>query len=510
LNSLTELKNIIQSFNEAVTDNGMNTFQKQLSKLERQYEKKTAMTSLLKMMHSLGKYLDSKKNNAHPDSIPVLNSIASQLDKLINTPDLKKSETNRILSREIQKYNCLKNKIASNPAINDSDINDLKAVILAIDWEISDTTLQNFEKVVTNLLSTLKSYKIHHTFLKIIYSTGRYIGSQKANAHTDSISFLRSVFENFEQIVQTPKMAFKEKKQLLAADINRFHEFKHKISRKKDLDEPILPALSHIKSTTRPATEKIASLTTLPEPEDRAFAEDGSDPGMAGPRDVMDDLFSIKDSPADELLDAIHLMNVHGSNQGQALNMLDQTNDRQPDGIKNFIPQRMDNDPLPEIKNRLDEFFSLDAPQDNTVVTDDRENQTLEIGTMTGDSPAEGIIPFQYEDESFEETLHKSDDGPLPQDYDPDILTRLKSSVETLEWFKDESSMLSINQDIAYLEKRWRTDPDKTCLLEIIVSIIKVLKNQPERVRQKNNDSITHESDKPMGMWGKIKQVFFS
>ncbi|MCD4677146.1 MAG: hypothetical protein K8S18_14300 [Desulfobacula sp.] len=535
MNSLTELKNIIQSINENITDNDIDAFQNELSQIGQQYEKNIIITSFLKMMQSLGKYLGSKKSNAHIDSIPVLNSIAHKLDKIIYNPDLEKNETDRILSKEIQKYKSLKNKIASKPEINDNDINDLKAVLLTIDWEISETTVQNFEKVVTNLLLKLKNYKIHHTFLKIIHSTGRYIGNQKANAHTDSISFLRSVFEDFEQIVQNPDMPFKDKKQALETHVNRFHEFKRKISLKKKKthltpdvseDEFIQPALSHIKPAGMHAADDIAPLTTIPvETEDKS-EPDSIQPALknknkspAEPRDIMDDLFSGKESPADELLDAIHLMDVHGPNQGQAMNMLDQKDDLHSNGIKNFTPQRMNNDPIPEIGSRLDEFFSLDVSSDDTIPGDDKKDQALETSTIPEDDAADSIVPFRNEDKPFEEVRQAGiEDEPLPQSPEAAILSRLKSTVETAEWLQYRSSLLSINEDISYLKKYWQDDPDKTCLLQIIASIINLLKTRPETILKttmnKTNKADNIVSDTPpeksLGIWGKIKTMFTS
>jgi hypothetical protein len=541
LNSLTELKKIIQSLNENITDEDIGAFQKQVSQLELQYETTPIVPSFLKMTQSLGKYLGSKKNNAHTDSIPVLNSIIEQLDKIITNPDLEKDETNRILSKELQKYKSLQNKIASGPAVTDNDLNDLKEVILAIDWEISETNLKNFEKIVTHLLSKLKNYKIQHTFLKIIHTTGRYIGIQKANAPADSISFLRSVFENFEKIVHTPGMALKDKKHLLETDIQRFHEFKHKFSRKKDPipltadsseDEFIQPALSHIKPTGIPASDdNIIPLITLPEQDENLPAENRPDPdtlapalagkkiSVAGSRDVMDDLFSIKESPADELLDAIHLLDVNESNPDQALNMIEQTSDPQSDGIKNFTPRKMNTEPIPEIGSRLDEFFSLDIPEDNGVAPNDQEDQTIELSTIEDEESADGIVPFQYEDDSFEEHPHKTDTNtPLNHGPDSEILTRLKSVIETPEWLRDESAMVSIKQDLSYLENRWQSNTEKTCLVQMVASLVTLLKNQGETDQLKNetkanasNKGVSDRSrKKPKGIWGKFKGMFTS
>lgn len=541
MNFLTELKLSIESINKNITDDNIAALQNEISKIGKQY-KDNHVTSILKMMQSLGKYLGSKKDNINADSIPVLNSIAEKLDKIISEPGLEKEELNGILKEELKKYKALKNKIASRPEIKDSDINDLKSVILAIDWEISETTLQNFEKVVTNQLLKFKNYKIHYTFLKLIHSTGRYIGTQKVNAHTDAISFLHSVFKNFEQIAQSSDMAFSDKKALLENDIKRFHEFKLKIAQKKntsilsveipeedipgedipDEDDFVQPALSHVKAKEGlEAEDDIAPLTTLLEPDEYKTGEykSGNNRPQAdhktpatGAKDVMDDLFNIKESPADELLDAIHLMDVGGNNQDQALDMLDQTMDSQSDGIKNFTPRRMDNDPIPEIGTRLDDFFSL-APSDNQISVEDHFDP-MTVPEKEEEDLLDGIIPFQDEDES---PYENPDDNPAQKD-GLEIITQLRTKIETKAWLKDESSMSSIIHDISHLEKQWSHDSEKKALLEIITSMTSLMKNQSETI-QKHDISMTDDPDneilnaiekKSLGIWGRIKGMFIS
>ncbi|NOX33813.1 MAG: hypothetical protein GXP56_08745 [Deltaproteobacteria bacterium] len=537
MNSLTELKKIIQSMNENITDDGIYAFQNELLKLLQYYENNKAVASFLKMMQSLGKYLGSKKSNAHKDSIPVLNSIFKNLEKFIDDPELEQSKVNMALSCEIQKYKSLKNKIASKPVINKTDLDKLKAVILAIDWEISNTTLQNFEEVVTRLLLKLKNYKIHHAFLKIIHSTGRYIGIQKANAHTDSISFLRLVFENYEHMINSPDMNFKEKKQVLEKNINRFHEFKLKISSKKNKihpqeiipeDEPVKPALSHVKPAGMHRKVDIVPLTALTEKEDSSLAGNIPDPDIimpalagkkrssAGKKDIMDDLFCVKESPADELLDAIHLMDIQDNSQDQDLNMLDRAEDSQSSGIKNFTPERMDNDPIPEIGSRLDEFFSLDDSPGSVVATREKtglkvEKPALKEENKEDDDRKEGLVPFQYEDESFEEPKDKKySSETLPESTGLDILNRLKSSFETAQWPLGKSLLSSISKDISSLENLWENDPDKTCLLQIIESSINLFKTCPQNTYLENQGISDAPQKKPAGIWDKIKGIFSS
>jgi len=568
LNSLIELKKITQSMNQDITDDAIHTFQNEISRLEYSCKNDTILIPFFKMMRALGKYIGSKKNNAHSDSIPMLNSLVQKLDDITRNPNPDADETHQILSGEIQNYRSLKTKIASMPLIENQDINDLKEVILAIDWEISETTLQNFENVVTSLLSKSKKHKIYYTFLKIIHSTGRYIATQKANAQTESISFLQSVLDDFCTIVENSGMEINEKKQILESVINRFQQFKLSISKPRktanqpaeatgqpaettdqpakitETEEDIQPALSHIQSTGATEPDSIAPLTTLSDQENfvpttklsgsettNSGPKDKEKTQPAGPKDVMDDLFTAKETPADELLDAIHLMDVNGSNQDQAMNMLDQTSGLSTDGAQNFTPQRKDTTPIPEIENRLDEFFSLDIPGEPSLESNDQADTPIETTTKQKDLQEERIIPFQDQDNFFQDkdqeetqkeyveenldetpdkTLDKKDEDVAEKTPDSIILNRLKSTIEDSEWIRYEASMLSISEDISYLQNCWKNDPEKTCLLEIITSITTSLNNK-EVKKPNHEDTVKNLNDRPKsGVWGKIKGLFTS
>ncbi len=541
MESLNKLNKVIESININITDDNTSNLRNQLSELVPLYKTNHAATYLFKMLQSIAKYLEAKKNKVNADTLPVMNSIASGLEQLMDNPDLTKDEINEILLKEVLQFKSLKNKISSTPLINDNEINELKAVLLAIDWEISDTTLENFKKVITNLLSRLKYYNIHFAFLKIINTTVQYIGTQKANAHTDSISFLHSVFESFEQIVQTPEMTYKEKKQLLETDIKKFQAFKNKISSREKEDQKIdntsddesfAPALSQFRETSISADDD-TSLTTLSEIDDTNLpieaVTDTDEPSTTNSENIMDDLFNTKESPADELLDAIHLLNVHGDNPDQAMDMPDKTEELQTEGIKNITPQTKSNDPIPEISNRLDEFFNLDIPGDDMVQSGsqkdqnqyDNQNQdkdqTIAIATSDqidvadGIDASEGIVPFQEKDASFEEIAKQSDDN-LKK------IIQLKSFFIDSDWLQSESSLLLIDQDIAALEKLWQNDPEKIGLLQIITMNIDLLKTREETAAKLKKDNKTEKKFEAApapqvettGVWSKIKSKFTS
>lgn len=561
MNSLIELKQVIDSMKSFVEKDDIDNFQQQLSIIEGQYTDKTAVISVIKMMQSMGRYLGSRKENAHEDTIPMLDSIFSELEKLVSNPDFTTEQSNHILSGCIQNYKSLKNKIASQPLVTATEIQELKAVILAVDWEISDQTLKTFDEVTRRLLLRLKSHKILHSFVRIIHSMGRYIASKKANAHKDSISFLRSVFENFEKIIQTPEMQFPEKKKLIESDINAFHNFKREIASAgknipdhadKTEDENIQPALSHVKISPKTAEQDVVPLHPLSQekpamtgPLDSKIltpALTGRGKGLPAPRDVMDELFSMKESPADELLDAIHLEGIHGPDQQETMNRDKSAKELQKEGIKNFIPRRKDNEPIPEIGNRLDEFFSLDISETDDAAMGNKIHHAL-VPEEKDDLPAsddnstDAIVPFQYEDESFEENLDNED--PVKEARD-----RLQSLVKTHEGSLADNSLKIMDNDLFHLKTHWQDDPDKTMLIDIAAWLLGIINDQPEPVSRdarglddrdtkpvsvpptsEKSKSEQSKSEKPTseklespplvnspapGFWGKLKSKLFS
>ncbi len=533
MNPTTELKKIINSFENTSSNIDIHTFDSVISRIGPLYKNTPSVITLLKMTQLLTRYLASKQKAAHVDALPLLKTIIGQLVKIVDTPHLDQKKIDSVVSEQMDRYKIFQNKIISNPNINIKDMDGLKAVILAIDWEISDVTLNNFETVVTQLLSKLKGYKIHHTFLKMIHSIGRFIGIQKVNAPTDSISFLRSVFENLQHIVQTKEMTFNEKKQLLEKDISRFQDFKQRISKPKKTAKAqqdtqtaqageIIPALSHVKTSPRDTPQDLTPLTELSEED---LTSDHISPALVDkhdstntPRDVMDDLFSMKESPADELLDAIHLMEVQGQGgENNVAQMFDQDDESQTSGLKKFTPQRKDNTPIAEIDSRLNEFFNLETPDD--LLSEPVEAEIIK--KENGDTESvESIVPFEDEDESFSEPTLIDNDKKLSDDPSGyETLKRLESSIKEKAWLKDKTVLNLIGQDITFLKTAWKDDIQKISLLEIIsfnldLSMGTLPENQaqdPNFLNQNShNMNINNLPKGSSGILGKIKSMFTS
>ncbi|MFH2058640.1 MAG: hypothetical protein ABIJ59_07055 [Pseudomonadota bacterium] len=537
MNLDTQLTQILSSLENNFENSAFDNYFRVLSQIEQENTAHSALVSILKMMRALGSYLKSNKENVHPDTLKTLILISENAQRLNNFKDLDKNQIHKIFQESHRSFKSIKQKIASHPAFSDIDMDELRSVFLAIDWEITDTTLNSFEQVVTRFLSRIKPNSIFHSYLKMMQSIGRYIGTKKANIHTDSISLLRTIFSNFERIVQSPEMDQHTKKQIIGTDIKRFEIFKQKISDKSSQitrlisqEDSMRPALSHVKSSMAHHAGQSFELTELPEVQENALPASAAQiedipPALAGKGssntpaiDVMDDLFNAKETPADELLDAIHLMDVHG-NEDHALKMLDRKEELQAQGIQNFTPKRLDTDPIPEIGNRLDQFFSLKEPDSSPDNSNDEISFSYEdpepslVSKIPSADP--GLVPFEDEDESFDSTQEAehtnviTDDGGQHNTQSDDLnLKTLQSFLLKPGWEKDRWSLQSIQKECYNLKDLRPNNIQTNKLLEIILLLSQNLEEHA------NQDLLEEPSLSPQkgskGFFGKIKGIFTS
>jgi len=112
---------------------------------------------------------------------------------------------------------------------DESPILDLNAIVLSIDWEITDEILARFIDEISRLKVYYRDDTILHSFLQIHGSVGKYLSTKKVNAHPGSVRLLQSLYTGFEKVVTTPEMTGAEKKKVLLAEVKKFKELKEEI-----------------------------------------------------------------------------------------------------------------------------------------------------------------------------------------------------------------------------------------------------------------------------------------
>ncbi|MFO8111891.1 MAG: hypothetical protein R6T92_05220 [Desulfosalsimonadaceae bacterium] len=133
---------------------------------------------------------------------------------------------------------------------DESPIDNLRALVAEIEWEITDDTMRGFLNEVALLKQKYGQDPVLSTCLKLLESIGKYIRAKKVNTHPDAIKLVSSAFNVLERIVRTPSMPINQQKQLLAVEVKAFKELKQK--------------LTDHKRAARPATAVDSQMTGIP------------------------------------------------------------------------------------------------------------------------------------------------------------------------------------------------------------------------------------------------------
>jgi hypothetical protein len=118
-------------------------------------------------------------------------------------------------------------------AIRLSSLQDLKAIFLAMDWEINDKTLNKLIDESEKLLNSSEGDLVLMAYFKMLSSLGKYIKVRKVNADKDAVGLLSSVFEGMEKVIAAEEMPYRERERLVIDEISKFQVLKQKISGSK-------------------------------------------------------------------------------------------------------------------------------------------------------------------------------------------------------------------------------------------------------------------------------------
>lgn len=116
----------------------------------------------------------------------------------------------------------------------DSPLTHLKSIILSLDWEITDEILQDLNGEIAHLkhLDQFAHDKVSQVYLQGLDKIGKYIQSEGASAHPNSIKLLLTLYYDFEKILSSEHITGAEITALLKADVRKFKILQHQIAQK--------------------------------------------------------------------------------------------------------------------------------------------------------------------------------------------------------------------------------------------------------------------------------------
>lgn len=109
-----DLKSVVLSLEWEISDQVMQKLGEEIDKLKEVCKDDKIVVAFLQLLDSLGKYIQKKKADAHPDSIGLLNSVYEHLETVMASPELSEAKKKKMLVTEVAKYKELKKDIASS------------------------------------------------------------------------------------------------------------------------------------------------------------------------------------------------------------------------------------------------------------------------------------------------------------------------------------------------------------------------------------------------------------
>jgi len=112
-------------------------------------------------------------------------------------------------------------------------LDELKKIVLSIDWEITPEALDSFQDQIALLKEVYRQDKVATPLLQILGTLGHYIKSSRSNVHPSTFPLLNSVFARLDEIVASPTMSEGARRRLLQAEVQAYQELRGKIAQRR-------------------------------------------------------------------------------------------------------------------------------------------------------------------------------------------------------------------------------------------------------------------------------------
>ena len=106
-------------------------------------------------------------------------------------------------------------------------LENLEALVLEMEWEIKDSNLDQYLSELQRVGAQFKGEKSLSIYVKILDTMGRYLKAKKVNAHPETVSFLKALYDDFQSVVTLTE---EEKNRSAAKQVKSFKKFKLSIS----------------------------------------------------------------------------------------------------------------------------------------------------------------------------------------------------------------------------------------------------------------------------------------
>ncbi len=241
---ISRLKSLVLSIDWEITDEVLLQFNEELLDLKGIWAGETINLVYVQALEKISKYIYQNKADSHPNAIKLLLTFYYNLEKIVSSQDLSEEQKKEILLEDVKKFENLKRQIKQKPSSvphrepvrpqsqkiikevsSEGQLLNLKAIVLGIDWEITDQDLNDLRREVFRLEEKFSESRPKLILLQGIGTLATYIKVKKSNAHPDAFKVMQLFFEGLEKIVQKP-MSLEAEKNILFPAVEKFNSFK--------------------------------------------------------------------------------------------------------------------------------------------------------------------------------------------------------------------------------------------------------------------------------------------
>lgn len=241
---ISRLKSLVLSIDWEITDEVLLQFNEELLDLKGIWAGETIYLVYVQALEKISKYIYQNKADSHPNAIKLLLTFYYNLEKIISSQDLSEGQKKEILLEDVKKFENLKRQIkhiqSSAPTqeyerpqprkikketSGEDELLNLKAIVLGIDWEITDQDLNDLRREVFRLEEKFSESRPKLILLQGIGTLAAYTKLKKSNAHPDAFKVMQLFYDSLEKIVKKP-MSLEAEKAILFPAVEKFNSFK--------------------------------------------------------------------------------------------------------------------------------------------------------------------------------------------------------------------------------------------------------------------------------------------
>ena len=223
-------------------------------------------------------------------------------------------------------------------ALEESPLEGLKSLVMTIDWEISESTLNALLEELNSLRTRYAGDKPVSILLKMMTSLSSYVQKRKGSSHPESIQLFHAVAKDLAKIVEDPGMDPRTRNAVVKKDIDRFQGLKSEIvGAKKEEEVSPPPEAQPVVEEEIPKFEPVPEVqesvsvfepepSFASEPEEYPSAPPASvehQPPLEGTIEFKEDVEPVFETPEKETEKAESVVDLAPSVEEQALDTIE-------------------------------------------------------------------------------------------------------------------------------------------------------------------------------------------